>query len=77
MSKLKTNFATRVRVAMTPRENSSNGAFNSERMRVQAETNSPLRMLDIDRGVFKKTELEKQQLKTAKLQHKVDLLNGK
>ena len=77
MSKEKTHFAQKVRVAMTPRENSQNGAFNNERMRVQAETNSPLRMLNLNRGEFKKTELEKQQLKTAKLQHKVDLLNGK
>lgn len=77
MSKLKLNFAQRVKVGLTPNDNSSNGALNQERMRVQAETNSPLRMVNIDKSVFKKTEQEKQNLKLAKLQHKVDLLNKK
>jgi hypothetical protein len=77
MSKEKIHFAQRVQVRLVPKDNATNGAFNHERMKVQAETNSPLRMLSIDKSVFKKTEQEKQNLKLAKLQHKVDLLNGK
>jgi hypothetical protein len=77
MSKMKTHFAQKVNVKMTPKESSVNGSFNAERMRVLAETNSPLRMVCLDKTIHQKTELEKIQLKQAKLQHKVDVLNGK
>jgi len=77
MSKEKTHFAQRVRVKMIPRESSENGAYNNKRMEVLAETNAASRMVNIDKSVFRKTDAERQELKLAKLKHKVDLLNGK
>lgn len=61
MSKLKLNFATRVTTLVRPK---SQTEFNSEKAKIQAETNS--RKLVLDRSVFTKTEDEKEALKEAK-----------
>lgn len=75
MSKLKIRKDQRVIVKMTPRDNMESGAFYNKRMEVQKEINSPSRMVNIDKSIFRKTEKEKQELKLAKLKYKVDLLN--
>lgn len=59
----KLNFATRVTVAASAKSDSSN-MYANERSKVQAQTNS--RQLVLDRTVFTKTDLEKQELKNAK-----------
>ena len=67
----KLNFATRVSVATTAKADSSN-MYANERVKVQAQTNS--RQLVLDKSVFSKTDLEKQELKNAKSRWK--RLNG-
>jgi len=67
MSKQKLNFATRVKVALTPKTDTSNGYAN-ERMRLHSEINS--RKVDLDSSVFKKTDAEKLEVKLAKLKWK-------
>lgn len=67
MGKLKLNFATRVSVAGIQRSDVS-GAANAERAKVQAQINSnPVR---IDRSVFKKTDVERVELASAKARWK-------
>jgi hypothetical protein len=67
MSKQKLNFATRVKVALTPKTDTSNG-YSNERMRLNAEINS--RKIDLDSSVFMKTPAEKLEVKLAKLKWK-------
>ena len=63
MSKLKLNFATRVASMRTAKSDVSR-ANDAEKAKVQAMVNgSPV---IIDRSVFKKTEIEKAELATAK-----------
>ena len=63
MSKLKLNFATRVASMRTAKSDVSR-ANDAEKAKVQAMANgSPL---IIDRSVFKKTEIERAELATAK-----------
>ena len=63
MSKLKLNFATRVASMRTAKSDVSR-ANEAEKAKVQAMVNgSPL---IIDRSVFKKTEIERAELATAK-----------
>lgn len=63
MSKLKLNFATRVASMRTAKSDVSR-ANDAEKAKVQAMVNgSPL---IIDRSVFKKTEIERAELATAK-----------
>lgn len=72
MSKLKLNFATRVAsMAMSKSEN--NGAYNAERAKVQASVNA--NPVIIDRTVFRKTDIEKAELATAKSIWKRSLKN--
>lgn len=63
----KLNFATRVTVAASAKADSSN-MYANERAKVQAQTNS--RQLVLDRTVFTKTDVEKQELKNAKFRWK-------
>lgn len=63
MSKLKLNFATRVNVAVTERNN-NNGAQLVERAKVQAMINS--NPLVINRSMFRKTEQEREELRIEK-----------
>jgi hypothetical protein len=71
MARLKLNFATRVTVAVLQRSDVSGNAV-SERAKLQAQINSnPVR---IDRSVFKKSEIEKIELASAKARWKK--LNG-
>lgn len=63
MSKLKLNFATRVASMRTAKSDVSR-ANDAEKAKVQAMVNgSPV---IIDRSVFKKTEIERAELATAK-----------
>jgi hypothetical protein len=67
MSKLKLNFATRV-ASMRTAKSETSGANNAERAKVQAAINgSPV---IIDRSVFKKTDIERAELATAKIKWK-------
>jgi hypothetical protein len=60
---MKLNFATRVASIMTAKSDGM-GAYNVERAKVQAAVNAnPVR---IDRSVFKKTDIERAELSTAK-----------
>lgn len=63
MSKLKTNFAERVQVKITPREVSNTGASQA-----RTELNNAINKhkVDIDRDCFKKNDSEKHELKVAK-----------
>ena len=63
MSKLKTNFAEKVRPILSAKTDSSN-SYSNERARVQAEINS--RPVSIDRTVFQKSETEKEELRIEK-----------
>lgn len=63
MSKGKLNFATRVTSVISSKTDKS-GMNNSERIKVQALVNS--RPVVIDRSVFQKTDLEREELKLAK-----------
>ena len=63
MSNNKLNFATRVTSVISSKTDKS-GMNNSERIKVQALVNS--RPVMIDRSVFQKTDLEREELKLAK-----------
>ena len=63
MSKLKLNFATRVASMRTAKSDVSR-ANDAEKAKVQAMVNGT--PLIIDRSVFKKTEIERAELATAK-----------
>ena len=63
MSNNKLNFATRVTSVISSKTDKS-GMNNSERIKVQALVNS--RPVVIDRSVFQKTDLEREELKLAK-----------
>ncbi len=63
MSNNKLNFATRV-TSVISSKNDKSGMNNSERIKVQALVNS--RPVVIDRSVFQKTDLEREELKLAK-----------
>jgi len=65
MSNNKLNFATRVTSFISSKTDKS-GMNNSERIKVQAMVNS--RPVIIDRSVFQKTDLEKEEVKLAKAQ---------
>jgi hypothetical protein len=67
MSKLKLNFATRVASMRTAKSDVSR-ANDVEKAKVQAAVNgSPV---IIDRSVFKKTDIERAELATAKIKWK-------
>jgi hypothetical protein len=63
MSNNKLNFATRVTSVISSKTDKS-GMNNSERIKVQALVNS--RPVVIDRSVFQKTDLEREEVKLAK-----------
>lgn len=63
MSNNKLNFATRVTSFISSKTDKS-GMNNSERIKVQALVNS--RPVVIDKSVFQKTDLEREELKLAK-----------
>ena len=63
----KLNFATRVSVARVQRSDASASA-SAERMKLQSEINN--RPVIIDRSVFRKSEIEKEELKLAKFKWK-------
>jgi hypothetical protein len=63
MSNNKLNFATRVTSVISSKTDKS-GMNNSERIKVQALVNS--RPVMIDKSVFQKTDLEREELKLAK-----------
>jgi hypothetical protein len=65
MSNNKLNFATRV-TSFIPSKTDKSGMNNSERIKVQAMINSKPVM--IDRSVFQKTDLEREEVKLAKAQ---------
>lgn len=63
MSNNKLNFATRVTSFISSKTDKS-AMNNSERIKVQALVNS--RPIVIDRSVFQKTDLEREEVKLAK-----------
>jgi hypothetical protein len=63
MSNNKLNFATRVTSVISSKTDKS-GMNNSERIKVQALVNS--KPVVIDRSVFQKTDLEREEVKLAK-----------
>ena len=67
MGKLKLNFATRVRAGASGRGESQVGN-PQERLKLQSEINS--RPVRIDRSVFKKSDVERVELSTAKARWK-------
>lgn len=72
MSKLKTNFATRVVTLTTPKYLGDSGR-SGEMQKVLAMTNAPETKVNIDKSIYAKSEAEKQELKNAKLAHKISL----
>ena len=62
MSKMKLNFATKVNAVISAK--SDNNQFNAERAKVQASVTA--RPVIIDRTVFRKTDIERAELATAK-----------
>lgn len=67
MSKLKTNFATRVVTRTTPKYDGA-GAGNGERMKVLAETNALDTKVNLDKSIYVKTDLDKLKVAEAKVQ---------
>lgn len=65
------NFATRVRVKMIPKE-TENGAYLSKRKEIQEEINHPRTKVNLDRSCYQKTEWERQQVKQAKQEWKIN-----
>lgn len=63
MSKLRTHFAERVQVKITPRDVSNSGASQA---RTELFNLINKHKVDVDRDCFKKTDSEKHELKVAK-----------
>lgn len=72
MSKLKTNFATRVVALASPKYQGDSGR-SGEMAKVLAMTNAPETKVNLDKSIYAKTAEEKQELKNAKLKHKLSL----
>ena len=67
MSKLKTNFATRVVTRVAPKYDVA-GAGNGERMKILAETNALDTKVNLDKSIYIKTDLDKLKVAEAKVQ---------
>lgn len=67
MSQLKLHFATKVATGRIQRSDASASA-STERMKLQSEVNS--RPVVIDRSIFRKSQIEKEELKLAKFKWK-------
>ncbi|MCX6195590.1 MAG: hypothetical protein NTY55_02910 [Flavobacteriia bacterium] len=67
MSKLKTNFATRVVTRTTPKYDGA-GAGNGERMKIYAETNAPETKVILDKSIYAKTAEDRLKVSTAKVE---------
>lgn len=72
MSKLKTNFATRVVALVTPKYQGDSGR-SGEMQKVIAATNALDTKVNLDKSIYAKSDAEKQELKNAKLQYKLSL----
>lgn len=72
MSKLKLNFATRVVARVAPKYQGDSGR-SGEMTKVLAMTNAPETKVNLDKSIYAKTAEEKQELKNAKLKHKLNL----
>lgn len=72
MSKLKTNFATRVVALTTPKYQGDSGR-SGEMQKVLAATNAPETKVVLDKSIYHKTDAEKQELKNAKARHKLSI----
>lgn len=72
MSKLKLNFATRVVALVTPKYQGDSGR-SGEMQKVIAATNAPETKVSLDKSIYAKSDAEKQELKNAKLAHKLSL----
>jgi len=60
------NFATKVRAKETPKVSTENNSYAQKRREIMEEINHPVTKVNLDKSVYKKTEIEKAQLKEAK-----------
>ena len=67
MSKLKTNFATRIVTRTAPKYDGA-GAGNGERMKIYAETNDPETKVNLDKSIYAKTAEDRLKVATARVE---------
>ena len=67
MSKLKTNFATRIVTRTAPKYDGA-GAGNGERMKILAETNALDTKVNLDKSIYAKTAEDRLKVATARVE---------